>query len=325
MNNTVSCNFGPNVTAVQYGDLSDYILFTFCTLSLGSLFMWILSIIFDKNPGPTVLVDNSGIPPFDIKDEYYDIPHKVCGGAKVKHRIILVRHGESAHNKRHDGRDGESIEEKPSLDTELTVDGQMQAEDVGRFLSDIKWHPDVIRVSPMLRTRQTSAPFLRRWFGDHSLTRINDQCHQQPVIVYTRQGLPTRFLSDNTCMEVNVWEDQSLELSNRVTKKETYGDFVKRVIQWRKTLEADGDACEDGRRMQTLVFTHSMVISEFLNTLVSEKRDNLSDDEWAKVYWQVNHGSVTCVDYMDNGEWHIQAMNYTKHITRYTGLKSPLV
>jgi broad specificity phosphatase PhoE len=125
-------------------------------------------------------------------------------------------------------------------------------------------------------------------------------------------------------MEVNVWEDQSLNLGNRVTKKETYGDFVKRVIQWRKELEKDSDSLEDGKRMQTLVFTHSMVISEFLNTLVSESRGVLSD-EWAKVYWQVNHGSVTCVDYMNNGEWHIHAMNYTKHITHYTGLKSPLV
>lgn len=325
MNNTGYCRIGSNVTVVQYGDLGDYLLFTFCTLSLGSLFVWLLSIIFNKSPNLNALVDDERIPPFDVKNEYYDTPHKVCGGAKVKHRVILVRHGESAHNKRHDGRDGETVQEKPSLDTELTVDGQMQAEDVGRLLSEFNWHPDVIRVSPMLRTRQTSVPFLRRWFCNQGLSQINSECHQQSAIVIAKSGLPVRVISDNTCMEVNVWEDQQLDLCSHITKKETYGDFVKRVIKWRKELEADTDLLEGDKRIQTLVFTHSMVISEFLNTLVSENRGSLSDNEWAKVYWQVNHGSVTCVDYMDNGEWHIQAMNYTKHITHYTGLKSPLV
>lgn len=325
MNKTGSCTFGPEVTIVQYGDLGDYLLFTFCTLSLGSLFVWLLSLIFNKSPNINGLIDDAKMPPFDVKNEYYDTPHKVCGGAKVKHRVILVRHGESAHNKRHDGRDGESIQSKPSLDTELTVDGQMQAEDVGRLLSEFDWHPDVIRVSPMLRTRQTSAPFLRRWFCNQNLAKINSECHRQPIVIDTKRGLPTRFVSDNTCMEVNVWEDQQLDLRDHVTNKETYGDFVKRVVRWREELEADSDSLEDGKRMQTLAFTHSMVISEFLNTLVSENRGNLSDDDWAKIYWQVNHGSVTCVDHMDNGEWHIHAMNYTRHITYYTGLKSPLV
>ena len=322
MNNTDYCSLGSNVTVVQYGDLGDYILFTFCTLSLGSLFVWLLSILLNKNPNINALIDETTMPPFDVKNNYYDIPHKVCGGAKVKHRVILVRHGESTHNKRHDGRDGETVQEKPSLDTELTVDGQMQAEDVGRLLSEFNWHPDVIRVSPMLRTRQTAMPFLRRRFCNKSLSKINSECHNKPIVVRTKSGLPTLFMSDNTCMEVNVWEDQSLDLHDNITKKETYGDFVKRVIRWRKELEADS---KDGKRLQTIAFTHSMVISEFLNTLVSETRNNLSDDEWSKIYWQVNHGSVTCVDYMDNGEWHIQAMNYTKHITYYTGLKSPLV
>ena len=218
--------------------------------------------------------------------------HIRCAVESKSNIVILVRHGESAHNKRHDGHDGETVQERPSLDTELTVDGQMQAEDVGRLLSEFNWHPDVIRVSPMLRTRQTSVPFLRRWFCNQGLSQINSECHQQPAIVIAKSGLPVRVISDNTCMEVNVWEDQYLDLSSHVTKKETYGDFVKRVIRWRKELEADSNLLEGDKRMQTLVFTHSMVISEFLNTLVSESRGRLEDDEWAKVYWQVNHADV---------------------------------
>jgi broad specificity phosphatase PhoE len=322
MNNTGSCTFVTDVH--QYEDLGDYLLFTFCTLSLGGLFVWLLGIIFNTDPRVSVLANRGEIPPFDVKDEYYDTPHNVCGGAKVRHRVILVRHGESAHNKRHDGRDGESVKGTPSLDTGLTVDGQMQAEDVARFLSEFDWHPDVIRVSPMLRARQTSAPFLRRRVCKQDLDTINNEPYRRHI-VETNKGTLTHFIPDGTCIEVNVWGQQPLELMGHVTNKETYGDFVRRVVRWRKELEADAEAWREGRRMQTLVFTHSMVISEFLNTLVSENRGNLTDDDWSNVYWQVNHGSVTCVDYMDNGEWHIQAMNYTKHITHYTGLKSPLV
>lgn len=324
MNDTEYCRVGRVVEVVPHDDLSDFIFFTFGTLALGSLFVWLLSVIFNTDGNVCPPFGRGGVPPFDVKHEYYDTPHKVCGGAKVKHRVILVRHGESAHNKRHDGRDGETLHARPELDTELTDDGHIQADDVGRFLSEFNWNPDIIRVSPMLRTRQTSAPFLRRWICRQGLDTINSESHKRHI-VETWRGMSTQFVPDGMCMEVNVWEDQPLKLDGYVTEKETYGDFVKRVTQWRKELEADGDACHGDKRIQTLVFTHSMVISEFLNTLASERRDNLGDDEWSNVYWQVNHGSVTCVDYMDNGEWHIHAMNYTRHITRYTGLKSPLV
>ena len=73
------------------------------------------------------------------------------------------------------------------------------------------------------------------------------------------------------------------------------------------------------------IITKSKLISELLNMIVSEKRETISDDMWSKTYWQVNHGSITCLDYTENGEWHVQAMNYTGHLDMYTGIKSPFV
>lgn len=330
MNTTGMCmakDYATSHTALgmSHDDSYDTLLMMFGITTIGSLLVWLLTLVCNVDIRIRMHVSKDGLPPLDVKNEYYDTPHRVYGGAKVKHRVILVRHGESMHNKRHDGRDGEALGARPSLDTELTDDGLTQAEDVGRFLTEFDWHPDVVRVSPMLRARQTAEPFLRRWFCKHALATVNNQTPQEGVMIETTRGYKTRFVPDRMCMEVNTWEDQELHLEGLTTKKETYREFVERVIRWKKALEEDSVAGE-GERMQTIAFTHSMVIGEFLNSLVSENRESVDDNGvWSKVYWQVNHGSITCADYMDNGEWNIHAMNYTKHISRFTGLKSPLV
>lgn len=311
---------------LQYGDdFGNVAMLAFGSMSLGALFVWISSLVYNADLFSRPKPKASGeIPPLDIKDKYYDTPHRVCGGAKVKHRVILVRHGESQHNKRHDGRDGTEMSSRPSLDTELTEDGLIQAEDVGNFLFSFEWHPDVIRASPMLRTRQTAEPFLQKWFCKHTLSTLDGRATQDGVIIKTMTGDNTLFVPDRKCMEVNTWEDQDMALDGHVTRKETYAEFVERVVEWKRMLERDSES-RPGERLQTLVFTHSMVISEFLNSLVTEDRRCLDVDEWPSVYWQVNHGSITCADLLDNGEWHIQAVNYTKHITRFTCAKSPFV
>lgn len=291
------------------------------SMVLGVFTMWILNILFGSNHSG---LDRSKVPPLDIKDTYYDKAHRVCGDVKVRHRVILVRHGESEHNKRHDRQDGVDLPSIPLLDTPLTNDGHKQAEDVGRFLASFDWHPDVIRVSPMIRAVQTAEPFLRWIFCKHTLASITTNIDDDGTVIKTNVGKETRFVADKMCMEVNTWGDQELKLDSYTTHKETYNGFVERVKEWKKVLENDGLE-DDGRRLQTVVFTHSMVISELLNLIVSENRENVSDDTWSKIYWQVNNGSITCLDYMDNGEWHVQAMNYTRHITRHTGTKSPFV
>lgn len=321
-------------------------------VSLGvflSFFVWLVGKLWYVERYNKRVAKGKDIPTFDIKDDYYDVPHKVNGGARVKHRVILVRHGESEHNKRHDGKDGVSLPEQPDLDTQLTEAGKHQAIDVGRFLSALDWHPDIIRVSPMTRTRQTSRPFLRKLLTKSGMevAEVEVDTVNSKTVTHTVNGLKTEFVLDAQCMEVNTWGDQELglnwymtseesqvEFADRVknwkrgfvTKKETYNEFIERVRQWKKTLENDS-LSRPHERIQTVAFTHSMVISELLNLIVDDGRKNMYDEYriYSKVYWQVSHGSITCIDFMDNGEWHIHAMNYMGHLSHYTGLKFPLV
>lgn len=281
--------------------------------------------------------DTERTPPFDVKDPYYDTPHGVQAGARVKHRVILVRHGESEHNKKYDKRGavGMPLKGTPNLDTCLTDAGLAQSREVGDFLSKKQWHPDIIRVSPMLRTRETSSPYIHHLFHESELDKFSREVAMSGsggacVKLRTKGGDDTVVVEDPQCMEVNTWCDQELAIGDCITLKHTYKGFVGRVKQWKKTLENDAHDAGDGKRIQSLVFTHSMVISEFLNLLVSGNREDDVDDvydskEWSKVYWQVNHGSITCADYMDNGEWHIHTVNYMDHLNTRTGLKAPFV
>lgn len=264
--------------------------------------------------------EKSSYPPLDIKKPYYDRPMRVMGNTNIKMRVILVRHGQSEHNKRHDGKDGEKLPEIPELDTGLTYSGHEQAEQVGCYLNSFNWLPDIIRISPMVRAIQTAEPFMKKYFGVSQLHKPDGN----EYMLKTPTGKKSRVIYDEECMEVNTWGDQKLRSCDMITKKETYEEFIERVKMWKKTLENDCITIKR-ERTQVLVFTHSMVISEFLNLIVAENRENVSDEYWSKIYWQVNHGSITCLDYTTTKEWHVQAMNYSKHIRTHTGIKSPFV
>jgi broad specificity phosphatase PhoE len=312
MNNTTMCW----VPDPFYSEPTEYIIIA--SMMLGSLFPALLLFMNYLNSRPNVRSDL----PFDIKDKYYDKQMKVMGDNKIIHRVILVRHGQSEHNKRHDGVD---CEEKPKeidldLNTCLTSDGKEQAKQVGKYLSSFDWSPDIIRISPMKRTRQTAEPFLRNFYGITDVSLMDNDM----FVLHNDDGTTTQMVMDSDCMEVNTWHDQQVDDYGRVTKKETYKQFIKRVRDWKDTLEADA-IIFPGKRMQTLAFTHSMVISELLNLIVNDKHENGNDDEWSKTYWQVNHCSITCLDFTDKGEWHVHTMNYSHHLSTHTGTKAPFV
>lgn len=322
-----SCLDKNNTSFIEY---NDYVIVT--TLLCGSLFSYLFWLIVtymsNENFNESSVkvnsvhsVHNQKLPPLDIKDPYYDKPMRVMGNSEIKMRVILVRHGQSQHNKNHDGKDGKELPDNPELDTCLTYDGIEQAEQVGNYLNNFKWLPDIIRISPMQRARQTAEPFMKKFFGISQLHKPDGN----PTYLKDYTGQKTCVIDDDECMEVNTWCDQKLDCCGEYeTKKETYEEFVERVKRWKKTLENDILA-RPTKRTQTLVFTHSMVISEFLNLIVSEKRENVSNDYWSKIYWQVNHCSITCLDFTENKEWHVQSMNYTSHLNTLTGVKSPFV
>lgn len=337
MNTTQTC-FANADTCNMHSSYNEVIIGTMFMVGSFAPLLMSLFLSFCMDSYKTLQTGSSKLP-VDIKDKYYDKVMRVMGNTRIKHRIILVRHGQSEHNQKYDGKDGEQMPTVPELDTNLTCAGLEQAKQVGEYLCSLKWCPcpDVIRISPMRRARQTAEPFIKKFFGVSQLHKFDGEPYNMKMCNCGGIGLgigagsgcgliaknTTRCMEDGMCMEVNTWGDQKLFESDMQTKQETYTGFVDRVRKWKRELEEDGLRSND--RMTTVVFTHSMVISELLNMIVSEKRETISDDMWSKTYWQVNHGSITCLDYTENGEWHVQAMNYTGHLDMYTGIKSPFV
>jgi broad specificity phosphatase PhoE len=254
----------------------------------------------------TIFEQDRPVVPVNVSEQsFYGKPIRGLGGQRVKHRFVLIRHGESEHNS-----NLEKGRQDLKVDSPLTCLGHEQAKSVASYFSRIGFIPDNICVSPMLRTRQTAEPTLR-------LFKQQIESGMIPLIISPKY------------MEVNTWESCKVGQGDNVynSEKETFTDFTNRVRDLVNHLETWSDRLE--KPTQTLIFTHSMVISELLNSIVNKERADICDDKWSKVYWQVANGSLTCIDLMENDEgrteWHIQAMNYGKHLTLFSGVKSPFI
>jgi len=273
------------------------LFFSMVPLIFGSLY-GVYSALFDKDL-PAV--------PVNLSDQsFYGENMKGLGGQQIKHRFVIVRHGESEHNV-----NLENGSQDHQVDSPLTCVGHEQAKALAHYFERIGFIPDNICVSPMLRTRQTAAPVLKLYKEKIDLGEIG-------VVVSPKY------------MEINTWQECKVGgagSADFTSYKETFTGFTKRVRElmehmsdWSKNLE---------KPTQTLIFSHSMVISELLNHIVNKERQDISDNKWSKIYWQVANGSLTCIDYTvdtdGRNEWHIQAMNYTKHLPILSGVKSPFV
>jgi broad specificity phosphatase PhoE len=335
MNTTSTC-LERDVYSFSSDPFESIILISLVFGSLVPCVIWLMNVL---NAAKTRI---NSIVPIDIKDPFYDKPMRIMGDNKVIHRIILIRHGESEHNKKYDGKIDEKVSNKLNMPTDLdlntglTSDGLKQATEVGKYLSSFNWTPDFVRISPMKRTKQTAEPFLKEFFGLNGDYTMFD--HDICFNLLNSNECLTKIIMDENCVEVNIWKDQQLDSYGRVTKQETYEEFIQRIKKWKKQLETDAllydeedenignDNDNTGKtRIQTLVFTHSMVISEFLNLIVNENHANKNKNDWSKIYWQVNHGSITCLDFTNKGEWHIHAMNYSNYLKTHTATKSPFV
>jgi phosphohistidine phosphatase SixA len=95
--------------------------------------------------------------PFNIKDEYWNNIHPGMM-SRIKHRLILVRHGESESNIEltTTGKTSEF-----AIDHKLTDIGKEQAQDIANFIeSKGLEHIDRIEISPLDRAAQTATPSL---------------------------------------------------------------------------------------------------------------------------------------------------------------------
>ena len=99
--------------------------------------------------------------PFNIKDDYWSEIHPGMS-SRIKHRLILVRHGESTSNAELT-LTGQTTEY--AIDHALTNIGKEQAQDVANFLeSKGILYIDRIEISPLDRAIQTAIPALKKLY-----------------------------------------------------------------------------------------------------------------------------------------------------------------
>jgi len=178
-----------------------------------------------------------------------------------------------------------------------------QVNNVYKYLNnDLKFKLDEIIYSPLSRAYDTALPFFE----------INT----------------TKTLSSNWA-EYNYKKDQHIvdkEGNVWVYKKENASEFKNRILNEFKILIEQGNI---EKRKQTLVFTHSQVISTILSCGLIDINSNIikldHDDEYLKTFFHLSNCSITCIDIDEDRQCHVQAVNYTKHLNTCTGEHSPFI
>lgn len=227
--------------------------------------------------------------------------------AQVKHRIELVRHGETECNI------GLTTEGKvhPTPDPALTVRGQQQAADVGRFykqmlglslMSDCE--PTLyIEVSPFQRALDTAAPTLEVFEHYPGSSCIDVALRER----WRHKGawVPNRDV-DN-CGKHHVTDTRWW------CPQESHGEFRRRVHARVEEWMAQGSA-ED--RRHTIMFGHSL----FINTVLTHHMPTpVSDDEEMQMFFHLPNGSITVIDIDTDNKMHIHCVGYTQHLTETSG------
>ena len=290
------CSSDYNIADINSDFLPLMLFLSMCPILFGTLH-GLYSALFDK--------DNSAVPVNLSDQSFYGFNMKGLNGQRIKHRFLLIRHGESEHN-----ANLENGVHDFQVDSTLTCIGHEQSKSVASYIRKIGFIPNNIYISPMTRTQQTATPTLKLFQREIDSGQISVEISPK-------------------YKEINACKDYQAEIngSTFTFHKESFTVFANRIRKLVKDL-SDWSRNLD-KPTQTMVFTHSMVISELLNHIVNKDRADISDEDWSKVYWQVANGSLTCIDYTENAdgrdEWHIQAMNFTKHLPILSGVKSPFV
>jgi broad specificity phosphatase PhoE len=276
--------------------------------------------------------------PFNIQDPYWNNVHPGMP-SRIKHRLILVRHGESESNIEltTTGQTSEftSIPHKVGGrgDIPLTARGKEQAQDVADFLAlkginHIDGHIDQIYISPLWRTIQTALPTLEkkpyndieyphevRWPSKSEMARepfyvgINYDLREK----YSKEAywvtMP-RLSSYFQCYrQINFHKMQQQFSYNYaehqwLRQPETTEEFCRRTSSVMDEWKKEGNV---ENRKQTIVFTHSQFISQLL-----------AGD--SKMSFHLANGSISIIDIDEENNLHVQVANYTKHLQTPTGM-----
>lgn len=214
------------------------------------------------------------------------------GPKRIVHRMVFVRHGETISNQQIMNNTFDDKQLK-FLNTPLSPLGHIQARNVSDYLTNIGFIPDQIIVSRLSRTMNTANPFV-------------DMNNSIPVI------------TNENIVEYNHSHDELIvdDKGEYMYKKETNEEFIERVSSCLEELTCYGSIeCPK----QTLLFTHSQVISSILTNSIFGNKTKTN------VFFHLANGSITCIDIDESGMYHIQAVNYTRHLENPTGQHSPFV
>jgi len=204
--------------------------------------------------------------------------------------MLFIRHGETLAN--NNMMNNVFDPNKKFLNTPLSTLGHKQATNIADYLIKIGFTPDRIIVSRLSRASDTSKPFVDR--------------NNVPV------------LYDETITEYNYSRDENLCDNNGtwLYKKETSSEFAERIYQSFCKIKAFG---EFDNPKQTIIFTYSHVISSILSYCIFGNKTE------SNAFFHLANGSITCIDLDEDGKFHIQCVNYTKHLENPTGQHSPFV
>lgn len=229
----------------------------------------------------------------NIRHSCWDAGRHGMGGNRIKHRVVLVRHGESKQNREFvTSGVGESGPEGP----ELTDIGSYQAAEVGSYLTEAGFVFDTIEVSPIPRAIETASHIVRK---DNPSTRLKFDLRERRFGESLAMSAPdSPWMSEDPELYTGAW----------VRPQESMDGFRARVDQlldrWRRTGTPQD-------RRQTLAITHSLLISQILGDI-----DN-------GPHFQISNGSITVIDFVANGDMHVHVVNKTDHLTNPTGHHTP--
>lgn len=238
--------------------------------------------------------------PFDIKDPYWANIHPGMR-SRIKHRLILVRHGESESNIEltTTGLTSEFKKDHP-----LTDIGKEQAEDVANFLHKHKKGDldaiDRIEVSPLLRAVQTADPSMLDWLYGGPIGPEQ----------FVNFELREKYSKSPYVCDIPMWRDSSVKHINFDDESMRSGRWVREPdidFEYRVSVLMDNwkkiGAVEE--RKQTLVFAHSQLISQLLST---DKSFHLAN------------GSISVIDIDEDNHLNVHMANYTAHLRNPTGM-----
>lgn len=212
----------------------------------------------------------------------------------IKHRVILVRHGESTTNQLYMN----NIPHQKDINPHLTEIGKEQSQEVANFIYDtLDLNPNQIIVSPLNRTFETFYPFYEKY---------TETSRPLPKIIFDIDWSERNYHHN---LDVKFNSYRQFGIHEYFYPKESSEEFNQRVVENYNSL------CHQGtveNPIKTLIFTHSLVISKLMNI----DRDHIFHNA---------NCSITCIDIDEDNIFHLHSFGYTNHLSKITGNHTPLV